>query len=29
MLESRRVMSVGEPVQVRTADMQRLDGVRS
>lgn len=29
MLESRRVMPVGEPVQVRTADMQRLDGVRS
>lgn len=26
VLESRRVMPVGEPVQVRTSDMQRLDG---
>ncbi len=29
LLESRRTMPVGEPVQVRTADMRRLNGVRS
>lgn len=29
VLESRRVMPVGEPVQVRTADVQRLAGVES
>lgn len=29
LLESRRVMSVGELVQVRTADLQRLNGVES
>lgn len=29
VLESRRLMPVGQPVQVRTADMQRFDGVPS
>ncbi len=29
LLESRRVMPVGNPVQVRTANMQRLNGVNS